>query len=569
MDGYLTIKTKIDTKNFDKEIEQLERKVNDLEQMLKDPKGWGMSTREIQEANVELEKTRNKLVSLRQQQAKLELNDVESSMGGIGDKMSGILRMAGKWAIAIFEVRTAYNAIRNASNTLAQHDKEYAANLQYISYALAQTLAPILKFIVDLTYQLLSAINQLISSLFGINLFANASAKNFYKAANGAKSLKKQLQGFDEMNVMSDDSNSGGTSMPTYDLSKMTTSFKDIWEGIKNFFNNIDWSQLFYGLGKAVGSLGRWIGEKLLKAWDDIKTYFKKWIDGSRELGGNVFDGILMGIVNAVANIGKWIYDHILKPFVEGFKSAFEIHSPSKVMEELGTYIVEGFLKGISDLWEKVKAVFIVVIDNMKNAAEGLWNGLKNGASQAWESIKNIFSTVGTFFKNTFTNAWTAVKNVFSTGGKIFDGIKDGILNSFKLIVNAIIDGINKVIAVPFNGINTALKKIRDISIFNYQPFKDLIKTISIPQIPRLATGAIINNPGKGVPVGGAIAGEAGREGIIPLTDATAMAQLGQEIGKWITVNSVMNNYMDSRLISRSVNKKQNQLAFETNGGVR
>ena len=117
---------------------------------------------------------------------------------------------------------------------------------------------------------------------------------------------------------------------------------------------------------------------------------------------------------------------------------------------------------------------------------------MKDGAKNAWEGIKKVFSTVATFFKNIFTNAWEGVKKVFSIGGKIFDGIKDGILNGFKAIVNAIIGGINKVVSIPFNGINWALKKIRDIEILGISPFKNLIKTIDIPQIPKLATGAVI-----------------------------------------------------------------------------
>ena len=75
------------------------------------------------------------------------------------------------------------------------------------------------------------------------------------------------------------------------------------------------------------------------------------------------------------------------------------------------------------------------------------------------------------------------VKDVFSTGGKIFDGIKDGISNVFKTVVNGLIGGINKVISVPFNAINTMLGKIRDISILGVSPF-NWIKTFTVPQIP-------------------------------------------------------------------------------------
>ena len=85
--------------------------------------------------------------------------------------------------------------------------------------------------------------------------------------------------------------------------------------------------------------------------------------------------------------------------------------------------------------------------------------------------------------------------------------------------------------------------------------------------IPKLAVGGIVNNPGKGVPVGEAIAGEAGREGVLPLTDGATMAELGKEIGKWVSVNNITNTYLDSKLIQRRQQKNAMQQAFATNGG--
>lgn len=129
------------------------------------------------------------------------------------------------------------------------------------------------------------------------------------------------------------------------------------------------------------------------------------------------------------------------------------------------------------------------IIQPLGSFFTGMWDGLTNGASQAWEGIKSVFSSVASFFGNIFGNAWQTVKNVFSMGGKIFDGIKDGIVNAFKTIVNAIIKGINKVVSIPFEGINSALKRIKDINILGAKPFS-WMPTIKAPQIPQLAEGA-------------------------------------------------------------------------------
>ena len=71
--------------------------------------------------------------------------------------------------------------------------------------------------------------------------------------------------------------------------------------------------------------------------------------------------------------------------------------------------------------------------------------------------------------------------------------------------------------------------------------------------------------PNKGTMVGGAIAGESGREGVLPLTDTNAMQILGQEIGKWITINANITNTMNGRVISRRLQQIQSDRDFAYN----
>lgn len=198
------------------------------------------------------------------------------------------------------------------------------------------------------------------------------------------------------------------------------------------------------------------------------------------------------------------------------------------------------------------------IVQPISNLFSGMWDNLKNGASSAWEGIKSVFSSVGSFFKTTFTNAWTAVKNIFSTGGKIFDGIKDGIVSSFKTIVNGIISGINKVVAVPFNGINTALKKIKNISIAGIKPF-DWLSTINVPQIPKLARGGYVdrNNPQL------AIVGDNTREGEIITPESKIYDQVNKAIkdnggvGKQQIEIVIYHKYEDGKTIIQKINQEQ------------
>lgn len=312
----------------------------------------------------------------------------------------------------------------------------------------------------------------------------------------------------------------------------LSTGIKGIFDTITGFFETFDWSvvvdglldfikgfdwkgvsdAIFKALGSACASLvnlGMVIGEKINEALDKAKKFFKEKI---KECGGNVVEGIFKGIIEALRNLGQWIIDHIFTPFMNGFKKVFGIHSPSTVMAEQGNFIMQGLLNGITNLldkvkqiWENIKNTAIQKFTDIKDSISNIWQQVTNKTSETWQNIKNkvregaqgawngitsIFGNISNWFKEKFSQAWQAVKNVFSTGGKIFDGIKEGILNGLKSIVNAIISGINKVISVPFNGLNAALRKIRDINIMGLSPFS-WISTIKVPQIPRLANGNV------------------------------------------------------------------------------
>jgi len=82
----------------------------------------------------------------------------------------------------------------------------------------------------------------------------------------------------------------------------------------------------------------------------------------------------------------------------------------------------------------------------------------------------------------------------------------------------------------------------------------------------KFAKGGIINQPGRGIPIGyNVIAGEAGREGIVPLTDAQQMELLGQSIGKYVQIDNVIDINMDSYKINRILKQSQERANFSAN----
>lgn len=274
-------------------------------------------------------------------------------------------------------------------------------------------------------------------------------------------------------------------------------------------------------------ALGEWFGG----LWESIKTIFAPVV----EWFGNLFSTIWESIVSVFSVVGTWVYDNIIAPVANFFTelwnsivNAFHtvIDPWIEIVKRIATIIYDNVIVPIKDffvnLWNDIVGVFSAaaswfttnISEPIKNIFTGIWDKLKSGASSAWNGIKNVFGSVADWFKNIFSKAWQAVKNVFSTGGKVFEGIKDGIVKAFKTVVNAIIRGINKVIKVPFDGINWALNKIKSIEIVGIKPF-NWISTINTPQIPELEKGGVLKKGQVGLLEG------KGDEAVVPLEKNT------------------------------------------------
>lgn len=181
---------------------------------------------------------------------------------------------------------------------------------------------------------------------------------------------------------------------------------------------------------------------------------------------------VVVWIVAKWTSIKEWI-----SKTISSIDAAFEQHLANV---EAG---VAAAVDWVIEKWTAVKDWF-----------RGLWEKVSSGAVAAWDGIKSAFKSVPEWFQSKFRDAWQKVKDVFSTGGRIWSGIKEGIENTFRAVVNAIIRGMNTIIAVPFNKINSMLNTIRNASFLGISPFQNLwgVNPLPVPQIPMLARGAVI-----------------------------------------------------------------------------
>ena len=563
MDGKVVIGCDLDTRSFDAQIDYVESQMQEIERELKKA-DMGFEVGDTQKLEANYEKLGIKLDSLRKKQAnmgKLDLSRVQAGINNVNKGLQGTIKKVAKWGLALFGVRSAYNAIRGAMSTLSQYDTQMADNIEYIRYALASTLQPVIQTILNLVVKLLQYINYIAKAWTGKNLFKTADAfKSAQKSASGvaksAKEINKQLSGFDEINVLSDTSSSGTGGTGGADIKAP----------------NIDLT----GMQGEVPSWVQWIVDN-----KDLIIAALFGIAGgiiAIKLGVDLLMGLGIGLIIAgIAQTIQAIINFIKDPSWENFAKILEgltlilagvavamlaVNAANPVAWiMLAIAAVVALAAVVIKNWDKIKEVLGKVgnwinehiIQPIANFFAGLWNGIVSGVAWAVNGIKSMFNTVIGFFKNIINTILGFFKMLGTAVGNVVSG-------AFKAVVNGILGTIENILNNPIRAVN------RLINVINAVPGINL-GTLSEFRLPRLAKGGIINQPGRGVPIGygKAIGGEKGQEGVIPLTDSQQMALLGEAIGKYVRIDNVIDVNMDSRRINRILQSSSNRVNFASN----
>lgn len=437
--------------------------------------------------------------------------------------------------------------------------------------------------------------------------------------------------------------NSTAEAMKSIDFDKLKSAFDDLWKSLEPFTENVG-NGLLWFYDKVLLPLGTWTINEVVPAFlkilsgaldivnqaiEDIKPIWKWFWDKVLSPITTWTGGVIVDVLNGVGDALKWISDNeVAMSIIEGVAIAIGLVTGALTLYNIAMgvcNVVTGIFAGImailtspitiviaiigaliaaiilcvkhwdqiketaKNCWEGIKNAWNnagqwfnnTIVNPIRNAFGSLWSGLKNGASGAWQGIKNVFGNVASWFGNIFSNAWQAVKNVFSTGGRIFDGIQQGIANTFRNIVNSLIRGINRVVSIPFNSINTALRMIRNATIAGFQPFSWL-PSVYVPQIPFLAQGGYVkaNTPQL------AMIGDNRHQGEVVAPEDKLMSlykKANQEMGLGnnekviellekiiqilINLSLDFNLYIDGYELNKKLEKIKNKNRFATNGG--
>ena len=270
-----------------------------------------------------------------------------------------------------------------------------------------------------------------------------------------------------------------------------------IYNGIIDMISGIDWGVVAKELSDGA--------KAMLKG---ISNWFTgvNWGKLAENLASGIFDalynidwvGLIMGLLDLLVSAIKALIDVIIGVL----KGLFKWENLKPVLDLVGNAFKLGF--------ESAKNLAINVVKTLITGVVNIVKDMPNKIKDALSKIPQIFKDAFNNAKKMVSNAWDGIKKMFSAGGKMFVGLKDGVAEVFKTMVNSIIKGINKIIKVPFQKVNDVLNGIRNtnIPVINVKPFKGLWgkDPVPVPKIPQLATGGF---PDEGQMF---IAGEKGPE---------------------------------------------------------
>ena len=556
--------------------------------------------------NEEISKTESKLKKSK------GWDDVRESIEGSSKSLGEMIKKVGRYAIAILGIRTAYSAIRSAMSTISQYDKQMATDIEYIRYTLAMTLKPVIEWLLKAIVKLLQYVNYLAQAWFGVTLFSSKSAKDFQNARNNlyyankeAKKLKKTLAGFDEINILNKQDGESGMLAPSFELGSLSDlEDKDVPQWLVDIKNIGIWIKdnwvevigILLGTVGAIMVLNSLIGTTgglgilgLATALASISlliaslTYMIESLTSSGKDFNDILSvlavvfGSIIALMAAIALLGPAMTAGLL-PFsilmveISAILIVMALTIPT-ILDAAGNFIVKigpTLVKIIQEICAGIGLIIDIIGISLVNVIKevgGLFDKIFKGIANVINSIGNSMVKVLNAIGNLVDKVLTSILNFIKELGPSINIFVDNTIKAVTKLINFMISGIEYLVnTLVVDGINSIIKGVNKIG--QYVGFT--IKTVpkfEIPRfVPKLATGGIVDVPKTGVNIGGAIAGEKGREAVLPLTNPNTMSELGKELAKWVTINIDLTNTIDGRVLNKRLEQINANSNFARNG---
>ena len=235
----------------------------------------------------------------------------------------------------------------------------------------------------------------------------------------------------------------------------------------------------------------------LLQIWQDLMSGIKTAWD---TYGQPLMDGVIL----AFQNLATLLWETIVKPILQNLIS---------VLQQLWSYhlkplwddillLVASVANCLLDLWNNLLApvakwiiatfgpAFAEVFNAIADVVGVAVGAIADAIDLAIVVLRGLADFLSAVFRGNWDAAWQAIGNTVST-------VWDKMTNAIKTAVNGIIGFINRMISAVVTGINTVINALNGLSfdlpdIFGGGHVGFNISTLTAPQIPYLAQGAVI-----------------------------------------------------------------------------
>ena len=238
----------------------------------------------------------------------------------------------------------------------------------------------------------------------------------------------------------------------------------------------------------------------LLQIWQDLMSGIKTAWD---TYGQPLMDGVILAFQN-LENLATLLWETIVKPILQNLIS---------VLQQLWSYhlkplwddillLVASVANCLLDLWNNLLApvakwiiatfgpAFAEVFNAIADVVGVAVGAIADAIDLAVVVLRGLTDFLSAVFRGNWDAAWQAIGNTVST-------VWDKMTNAIKTAVNGIIGFINRMISAVVTGINAVINALNGLSfdlpdIFGGGHVGFNISTLTAPQIPYLAQGAVI-----------------------------------------------------------------------------
>ncbi len=446
-------------------------------------------------------------------------------MEGLGKAATGIRQeLAETFKSAGGETDRFSQSVSKAKKALQADLQEMRSAFSLVAEPVGRLVIPVLDQMVQKVTGVVQSIGLVLSALMGIDtatkkVKAAAKAEETLKktSVSTAAAVKRSLAGFDQINRLNGPS--GGTGSKTYttpekepaqstqqkenptltpQLQAVVDKILALIEPLKTInFTPIKTS--LEALGTAFSGLGSIITQSLQWAWFEILVPLGKWmIEAAGPATVDVLTAAFTALSAALAPVLQGIQNLkvYLEPVVKFIgESVIEIlgalqlqfQNVAQVFREKGLDIQETFRavgQTLALLWEQmrpimelIRALWVGVIDTLGTSISGLIR-----------SVIEVFAGLVTFISGVLSGNW---EQAWSGLKKIFYGFVNGVIGAVNGLISGVVNGINAIIRA-LNQVHFTLPNWDVLGKLAGKSYGISLRTISAPQIPYLAQGAVL-----------------------------------------------------------------------------